>query len=259
MTGVKIFLAIHRLEYYNRATILLSIIPLVLGISFVALSYVISKTGIVKSGSIDNNLPVVHAHGLSTSENSHNHDLSTDDAEKSCGCCAKIFNIKFAPSVYDIFRAGQFFITTALIPISNLSDFYRELASKFSWLSALPSSFNLASLASVADNSIRIAICQMFDPCKTTINVTSCNLDSDSVIHKYSQKLSVPSYDLFFLVFIVFLFALALAICITLLIWIIVRFGVCLHNKWKILETVAANCLFFIFGGMLRVVIIIII
>ncbi|KAF0553687.1 trp-like ion channel pkd2 [Gigaspora margarita] len=219
--------------------------PIVIGISFVALSYVISKTGIVKSGSIDNNLPVAHAHGLSTSKSSHNHDLSTDDAEKSCGCCAKIFNIKFAPSVYDIFRAAQFFITTALIPISNLSDFYRELASKFSWLSALPSSFNLTSLASVADNNIRIAICQMFDPCKTTTNVTSCNLDSHSEIYKYAQKLKVPSYDLFFLVFMVFLFASALVICITLLIWLIARFGVCLHDKWKILETVAANCLFF--------------
>ncbi|CAG8452574.1 16364_t:CDS:2 [Racocetra fulgida] len=247
--------------------------PLAIGTAFVAISYVISKTGIVKFGSADK--PDAHDHGLSTSETGHDHGLSksetghghglstnetghghglstnetghdyvvtTDGTEKSCVPCSKIFNVKLAPSVYDIFRAGQFFITTALISIPNISEFYRDLASKLSWLCALPNSFNLIYLSSIADNGIRIAICRMSKTCKTTTDVTYnsteiCDLDSNSGFYSFAKTLSVPSYNLFFLAFMAFLSALALAIGITLLIWVMARYGVCLYNKWKILQT----------------------
>ncbi|CAG8731579.1 16071_t:CDS:2, partial [Racocetra persica] len=156
-----------------------------------------------------------HYHGLSTSKTGNDYDVNTDSTEKSCAPCCRIFDVKLAPSVYDIFRAAQFFITTALISIPNLSEFYRGLASKLSWLGALPNSFNLAYLASVADNGIRIAICKMSMTCESTTGI--CNSGFD----KYAKTLSVSSYNLFFLAFITFLSALALAIGITLFIWVI--------------------------------------
>ncbi|KAF0501277.1 trp-like ion channel pkd2 [Gigaspora margarita] len=237
---------------------------LVAAISFVVLSYLISKAGFVKSGSADKFLPDAYDYGLSTSVNGHDHRkyksetghdniAATDGTKKSCGCAPRIADITSAPSIYDIFRAAQFFVTAALISIPNLSEFYRDLASKFSWLFGLPNSFNLSYLANIADNGIRVAIC------KTCYDKSSsndfCGQNSTTEFNNFAEKISVPSYDLFFLVFIVFLSALVLAICITLLIWVFARFSVCLYNKWKILQMIAANCLYFVLGGMLRVLI----
>ncbi|CAG8724135.1 16342_t:CDS:2, partial [Dentiscutata heterogama] len=243
--------------------------PLAIAMSFVIISYVLSKSGIVqallkvtipnKPDRTDKPLPDIHDHGSSTNETGHDHGASTsksdhdyivttDSTEKSCGCVPKIFDVSSAPSVYDIFRAAQFFITTALISIPNLSEYYQDLASKLSWLCGLPNSFNLSYLGSVADNGIRIGICQMTKTCKTITGVTYfnidfCDQDSTTGFYNFARMLSVQPYDLFFLAFIAFLSALALAIGIALLIWLFARYSVCLHNKWKSLKTVAANCL----------------
>ncbi|KAF0537660.1 hypothetical protein F8M41_008325 [Gigaspora margarita] len=51
-----------------------------------------------------------------------------------------------APSIFDIFNAAQFFMTTALVSLSNISSNYWNLASKLSLLSGLPSSLNFISI-----------------------------------------------------------------------------------------------------------------
>ncbi|RHZ83321.1 hypothetical protein Glove_97g16 [Diversispora epigaea] len=89
------------------------------------------------------------------------------------------------PSVYDIFRASQFFVTTSLLSLTHLPDNYRDLVSKFSWTIGLPS-FNVESLSNDADNLRQKAICHMSNPPSSGF-ITS------------GRIMNIPDYNLFFL------------------------------------------------------------
>ncbi|CAG8727026.1 15139_t:CDS:2, partial [Racocetra persica] len=84
---------------------------------------------------------------------------------------------------HNIINGAAFFITTALVSLSNILSGYQNLASKLSWLNGLPSSLNLIS--SVCDKNIRMAICHMTNICKTStdieyVNNNICGLDMSS-------------------------------------------------------------------------------
>src|SRR5207248_4641186 len=78
-----------------------------------------------------------------------------------------------APSVYDIVRAAQFFVTTALISLPGLPYGYRDAAAKLGWAMGLPSNlsviFKITYLSKVADDQLRRAICHMTDFCSVLI------------------------------------------------------------------------------------------
>ncbi|CAG8545322.1 3755_t:CDS:2, partial [Cetraspora pellucida] len=148
----------------------------------------------------------------------HNHNIingaavsnSTDKTTSQ-----SILTITQAPSIFDLFCAAQFFMTTALVSLSNISSGYRNLASKLSWLSGLPSSLNLIS--SVCDKNIQIAICHMTNICKTStgieyVNNNICGLDMSSGFSNFGMALKVPVYNLFFIAMISFFSAQALAL-----------------------------------------------
>ncbi|CAG8719108.1 3047_t:CDS:2, partial [Cetraspora pellucida] len=78
----------------------------------------------------------------------HNHNIIHEVAVSNStdGTMSQsIPTITQAPSIFDLFCAAQFFVTTALVSLSNISSDYWNLASKLSWLSGLPSSLNLIS------------------------------------------------------------------------------------------------------------------
>ncbi|RHZ85105.1 hypothetical protein Glove_71g22 [Diversispora epigaea] len=142
------------------------------------------------------------------------------------------------PSVYDIFRASQFFVTTSLLSLTYLPDNYRELISKFSWTISLPS-FNVESLSNVADNQRRKA-CHMSNPPSSGF-ITS------------ERIMNIPDYNLFFCVIIEFCIVLAIALVITLLLGLFARLFKFLQKKWSIVKTAANNIHFLVLGGMFRV------
>ncbi|RHZ83317.1 hypothetical protein Glove_97g13 [Diversispora epigaea] len=142
------------------------------------------------------------------------------------------------PSVYDIFRASQFFVTTSLLSLTHLPDNYRELISKFSWTIGLPS-FNVESLSNVADNQRRKA-CHMSNPPSSGF-ITS------------GRIMNIPDYNLFFCVIIESCIVLAIALVITLLLGLFARLSKFLQKKWSIVKTAASNIHFLVLGGMFRV------
>ncbi|CAG8597281.1 1917_t:CDS:2 [Diversispora eburnea] len=143
-----------------------------------------------------------------------------------------------SPSVYDIFRAAQFFVTTALLSLTHLPNGYRNLVSNFSWTIGLPSFGE--SLSNVADNQIRKGICNMSNPPSSGF-ITS------------GKIMKIPDYNLFFCVIIEFCIVLAIVLVITLLLGWFARLYKPLQKKWSIVKTAASNIRFLVLGGMFRV------
>ncbi|CAG8823915.1 35571_t:CDS:2, partial [Racocetra persica] len=75
----------------------------------------------------------------------HNGATVSNTTDRTTTMSRSILTITQAPSIFNLFCAAQFFVTTALVSLSNISSSYRDLASKLSWLSGLPSNFNLIS------------------------------------------------------------------------------------------------------------------
>ncbi|CAG8574372.1 7718_t:CDS:2 [Diversispora eburnea] len=143
------------------------------------------------------------------------------------------------PSVYDIFRAAQFFVTTALLSLTHLPESYRDLISKFGWTIGFPSFSE--SLSNVVDNQIRKGICNMSNPPSSGFTTSG-------------RIMNIPDYNLFFCVLIQFCIILAIALVITLLLGLISRLSKFLQKKWSIVKTAASNIHFLVLGGMFRVV-----
>ncbi|RIA94843.1 hypothetical protein C1645_817428 [Glomus cerebriforme] len=120
-----------------------------------------------------------------------------------------------APSIYDIIRAAQFFVTTALISLPGLPYGYQDVVSKIGWSMGFPSNlsiFNISFLSNVADEQI-ISFC-------CTIGV-----------------------------------ALVIALLIWLFAWSCKRWRSTWFNKWSFLKTAVENVHFLMLGGILRVLI----
>ncbi|CAG8570133.1 6449_t:CDS:2, partial [Diversispora eburnea] len=135
------------------------------------------------------------------------------------------------PSVYDIFRVAQFFVTTALLSLTHLPDSYRDLVSEFSWTIGLPSFSE--SLSNVADNQIRKGICNMSNPPSSGFITTG-------------RKINIPDYNLFFCVIIEFSIVLAIVLVIALLLGLLSRFWKFLQKKWSIVKTASCNIHFLV-------------
>ncbi|CAG8612726.1 7825_t:CDS:2 [Acaulospora morrowiae] len=131
-----------------------------------------------------------------------------------------------SPSIYDIFRAVQFFVTTALLSIPcllnslNLNFSYRGVASELGWTCGiLPYSFHAGFINDTTNNKIREGICNISETPYSTLSPPSSGFTN------FGAAVGVPGYDLFFM---------------------------SLWEKWSILKTAAHNIHFLILGGMLR-------
>ncbi|CAI2174193.1 16268_t:CDS:2 [Funneliformis geosporum] len=165
-------------------------------------------------------------------------------------------------SVYDLFRAAQFFVTTALISVPGLSYSYWDLASKLGWSCGLPSGFNVKFLSNIADERVRKSICNMTNFCSDLTDNNSTCIQEDipkpsfnvTGFATYGKVLKVPEYNLFFVMVITFSIAVGIALVIAMLIGILARFCKCLWNKWPALKMATKNVHFMVLGGILRVV-----
>ncbi|CAG8595343.1 3786_t:CDS:2 [Diversispora eburnea] len=167
--------------------------------------------------------------GINTST-TNSKSLESSDREKS--------TVSQPPSVYDIFRAAQFFVTTALLSLTHLPDNYRNLISKLSWTIGLPSFSE--SLSNIADDQIRKEICDMSNPPSSGF-ITS------------GRIMNIPGYNSLFCVIVQFSIVLAIALVITLLLGLFSRLWKSLQKKWSIVKTIANNIHLLVLGGMFRV------
>ncbi|CAG8542935.1 22281_t:CDS:1 [Gigaspora margarita] len=214
-------------------------VPIAISIGFTIVSFVLTQTGATKAVNINHdkikkgNDRKIRTINTDTNHSPH-HNTRINQEHVNCPCpihqtdsntiattsrttSRSIPSITQAPSINDIFNAAQFFVTTALVSLSNLSSDYRNLASKLSWLSGLPNSFNIVFLSNICDKDIRNAICHMTNICKTSTGVDYmdsgiCGLDMSSGFSNFGRALKVPVYDLFFIVIISFCSAQALAL-----------------------------------------------
>ncbi|GBC10157.1 hypothetical protein RclHR1_09390013 [Rhizophagus clarus] len=129
-----------------------------------------------------------------------------------------------APSIYDIIRIAQFFVTTALISLPGIPYGYRDVMSKLGWAIGLPNSIvlNIVLLSNIADERVRGGICHMGNICSNLItSLVAYNSDStctdlsqptpssiDTGLTSFGKQLGVPDYNFFFIVLISFCFAL---------------------------------------------------
>jgi hypothetical protein len=155
-----------------------------------------------------------------------------------------------APSIYDIIRAAQFFVTTALISLTGLPYGYRDVATKLAWAMGLPSNlsiFSVSFLSNVADDKIRKAICKMTDFCSVLIkspvayNSNSACIQGEEMkiptppinatgFTSFGKHLQVPDYNLFFVMFIAFCCSVMVALVIASLIWLL---SISCEKYWK--------------------------
>ncbi|CAG8479197.1 8043_t:CDS:1 [Paraglomus brasilianum] len=159
------------------------------------------------------------------------------------------------PSIYDIFRAAQFFITTALLSLPCLSSSYRNLAFRIGWLSGLPPSFvDSAAISKGVDKQIRGTLCNVLQNCSKDVNngcVDNLVLHSDprfSGFAAFGQSQNVPGYDLFFIVMIMFCAAMVIVTSIAFLLGLLARSCKFLWEKWPTLETIADHLFLFVLG-----------
>nr|CAG8517301.1 6626_t:CDS:2 [Entrophospora candida] len=162
-----------------------------------------------------------------------------------------------SPSIYDIFHTLQFFVTVALVSLIHLSDNYRNLASQLGWSFGLPNGLDIKFLSDIADEKIRSAICYIIDT--TYISIISTlgtdpELTSRTGFGSYAKALSIPTYNLFFVMLITFCSAMAIAAVIASLAGLVAWLCKSLWKKWPILKTVANNIHILVLGGILRVV-----
>ncbi|GES88787.1 DUF907 domain protein [Rhizophagus clarus] len=166
-----------------------------------------------------------------------------------------------APSIYDIIRIAQFFVTTALISLPGIPYGYRDVMSKLGWAIGLPNSivFNIVLLSNIADERVRGGICHMGNICSNLItSLVAYNSDStctdlsqptpssiDTGITSFGKQLGVPDYNFFFIVLISFCFALGIVLILVLLIWLFAwlckKLQTSLWKEWSILKTVMEN------------------
>ncbi|CAG8526722.1 8009_t:CDS:2 [Funneliformis mosseae] len=164
-------------------------------------------------------------------------------------------------SIYDLFRAAQFFVTTALISLPGLSYSYRDLASKLGWSCGLPSGFNVKFLSNFANEGVRKSICNMTNFCSSLTDNNSTCIQGDiptpsfnvTGFATYGNVLKVPEYNLFFVMIITFSSTVGIALVIALLIGLLAKLCKCLWKKWPALKMAAKNFHFLVFGGILRV------
>ncbi|CAB5207336.1 unnamed protein product [Rhizophagus irregularis] len=124
------------------------------------------------------------------------------------------------PSIYDIIRVAQFFVTTALISLPGIPYGYRDVISKLGWAIGLPSNnvFNISYLSNIADEQVRGGICRMVNFCSNLIkSPVAYNSDStcadigqptpsskETGLTSFGKLLDAPDYNLFFIAFISF-------------------------------------------------------
>jgi hypothetical protein len=158
-----------------------------------------------------------------------------------------------APSIYDVFRAVQFFITTALLSLVCLErrqdfDFsYRWVASKLEWMSGMPPrSFKLGFIA--ANERIRRNICQVTYPEYIYSEYYNIRPPSSGFT---DFGIGFRGFDLFFMVLLMFCCAMAAVIALALFLGIVAGLLCCLWEKWPVLKTAAHNSHFFVLGELL--------
>ncbi|CAG8488756.1 4828_t:CDS:2 [Paraglomus occultum] len=166
------------------------------------------------------------------------------------------------PSVYDIFRAAQFVVSNALLSLFCLPPLFRDISVKLAWFSGVPSSGFNGTLSKIADDKIRGGICN------TLVNGCSVNVENltmstfcrpqlkplSSGFTSFGEMLNIPSYNMFFMVFIIFCIALACAVGAVLILVLVSRLLKHWWGKWPILEKCWNNIPLLFIGGALRVV-----
>lgn len=173
-----------------------------------------------------------------------------------------------APSIYDIIRVAQFFVTTALISLPGIPYGYRDVISKLGWAIGLPSNnvFNISYLSNIADEQVRGGVCHMVNFCSNLIkspaaynsDITCTDIgqptpsSKETGLTSFGKLLDAPDYNLFFIAFISFCFTLGVALVIVLLIWLFAwsckKLQTSLWKKWSFLKTVVENLPLLIFG-----------
>ncbi|GBB99448.1 hypothetical protein RclHR1_35210001, partial [Rhizophagus clarus] len=176
-----------------------------------------------------------------------------------------------APSIYDIIRIAQFFVTTALISLPGIPYGYRDVMSKLGWAIGLPNSivFNIVLLSNIADERVRGGICHMGNICSNLItSLVAYNSDStctdlsqptpssiDTGITSFGKQLGVPDYNFFFIVLISFCFALGIVLILVLLIWLFAWLSfyqlVLIKDCWLFIFLAAICVVFLSLGTMI--------
>ncbi|CAG8577294.1 3981_t:CDS:1 [Paraglomus occultum] len=159
------------------------------------------------------------------------------------------------PSIYDIFRAAQFLMTTALLSLPCLSLSYRNFAFKSGWLSSLPPSFvDITAISNGVDEQIRGKVCIVFQNCSENTDsgcMDNVTLHSDlpfSGFAAFGQAQNVPGYDLFFIVMLTFCAVMVIVTCIAFLLGLLARSCRSLWEKWPTLEIIADHLFLFVLG-----------
>ncbi|CAG8468070.1 9561_t:CDS:2 [Paraglomus occultum] len=172
-----------------------------------------------------------------------------------------------SPSIYDILRAVQFFVTAALLSVPCLENnqgsnfIYRNVASKLEWTCGiLPSSIKAQFISTAADDKIRGGICRMTQSCVKQVS-DQCKImgypalnnsnPPSSAYTDFGRAAHISAYNLFFMVLIIFCVVMAVAFAVALFSGVLAWLLKCLWGKWSILKTVAHNTHFLILGKWL--------
>ncbi|CAG8493545.1 32_t:CDS:2 [Paraglomus occultum] len=195
-------------------------------------------------------IAVLQASNIMQAKATTSHFQHTDSKELSHEQAAILITPPLAaqsPSIYDVFRAVQFLVTTALLSIPcllnslNLNFSYRGVASKLAWTCGIPpQSFHAGFISNAADNKIREGICHISE------SQYLSSVPPSSGFTDFGAAVGIPGNDLFFMVLIIFCFALLAALVVALLVGSLARLLKSLWEKWSILKTAAQNIHFLI-------------